>query len=323
MVGAGLSGLAAARALRDAGHEVVVFEKSRGLGGRIASRRVGDAVVDHGAPALDAPPGSGFRALVDELAGPDLIPFPGGITGTPPPDAPMAHPVAFADGLTQLAKRMARDLEVVRGVRIAALRASGDGYEIGDEQGNGHGRADAVVVSAPAPQAADLLERSPEPAERVAALRALTYHPAVMAVLGLRTDAPPRAPMVYPADGPLAVVSAETWKGRGSAGVVPVVARLTPPESARALDALSDEDVLGLAVPAVREALGVDAEVAWSQVKRWRYGTVAARGDVDALNPRGTRIVVCGDALCPPGMAAVAESGRRAAARLAEVAAAV
>ena len=41
VIGAGISGLTAARSLQDQGHAVRVFEKSRGRGGRAATRRVG------------------------------------------------------------------------------------------------------------------------------------------------------------------------------------------------------------------------------------------------------------------------------------------
>ncbi|HIP78813.1 MAG TPA: FAD-binding protein, partial [Kiloniellaceae bacterium] len=39
VIGAGLAGLLCARRLQDAGLHPVVFEKSRGLGGRLATRR--------------------------------------------------------------------------------------------------------------------------------------------------------------------------------------------------------------------------------------------------------------------------------------------
>jgi len=49
VVGAGIAGLACARKLIDAGHAVRVFEKSRGVGGRMATRRTPQGTYDHGA----------------------------------------------------------------------------------------------------------------------------------------------------------------------------------------------------------------------------------------------------------------------------------
>jgi predicted NAD/FAD-dependent oxidoreductase len=316
VVGAGLAGLAAARRLTEGGVRVVVYEKSRGVGGRLAARRLEGTVVDHGAPALDAPEGTALAALADAVDRDGLLALDGPRRGDDPPDAPMARPLAHPDGLTRLAKHAAQGVEVVRGVRVATLRPAGGGLELGDEQGNGLGGVDAVVVSAPAPQAADLLERSPEPPARVAALRELAYHPAVMAVLGVPGE-PPAWWLARPADGPVAAVSVETAKGRPPVdGVVPYVVRLTPEVSAATLDAASDDEVADLAAAALGDLLGRPAGYTWRQVKRWRYATVAARADWDALNPPGTRVVLCGDAVSPPGMAAVYDSGVRAAERV-------
>jgi predicted NAD/FAD-dependent oxidoreductase len=53
IVGAGIAGLACAEGLRDRGHQVVVFDKGRGPGGRMSTRRFdtsqGEAHFDHGA----------------------------------------------------------------------------------------------------------------------------------------------------------------------------------------------------------------------------------------------------------------------------------
>ncbi len=49
VVGAGLSGLVCARVLADHGHEVRVFDKGRGPGGRMSTRRAGPWRFDHGA----------------------------------------------------------------------------------------------------------------------------------------------------------------------------------------------------------------------------------------------------------------------------------
>jgi len=55
VIGAGISGMMAARTLADHGVRVTVFEKSRGLGGRMATRRVdGVPMFDHGAQYFTA-----------------------------------------------------------------------------------------------------------------------------------------------------------------------------------------------------------------------------------------------------------------------------
>jgi predicted NAD/FAD-dependent oxidoreductase len=278
VVGAGLAGLAAARELRADGHELVVFEKSRGLGGRVASRRAEGTVLDHGSPVLAAPPGTALRGLVDALHADDRADLEDGI--------------AFASGATRLPKLIAGRLDVRLGVRLAALREAGGALELGDEQGNTHGTADAVVVTAPAPQAADLLERSPGGAARAALVRSLRYAPAVMVLAGV-PGAGEGPPVVRPGDGPLAEVRREAAKGRGG-DPAPVVARLGPEASAALLDA-SDARVLEDALPALAAVLG--AEPAWSQVKRWRFAVPEGRLDPDEVNPPGSRIVLAGDSV--------------------------
>ena len=49
VVGAGMTGLTAARALSGQGHDVVVIDKARGPGGRMSTRRDNDLRFDHGA----------------------------------------------------------------------------------------------------------------------------------------------------------------------------------------------------------------------------------------------------------------------------------
>ena len=307
VVGAGLAGLAAARELVATGHEVVVVEKSRGLGGRLASRRVGEAVLDHGSPVVAAPAGSALRAAVDALGAPDMGETEDG--------------VVYSSGVTRLPKLLAEGLDVRLGVRLAALRGHSGGLELGDEQGNTHGVVDAVIVTAPAPQAAELLERSAEAGERVAALRSLEYAPAVMVLVGLVADGASWT-VRRPATGPLAEVRRETAKGRDPiAGVEAFVARLDDESSSALLDA-SDEAVLARALPALGDVLGpVGRDPTWTQVKRWRYAVPRGHLDDIAVNPPGSRIVVAGDTVTGAGFGSsdhhrVFDSGARAARRV-------
>jgi renalase len=75
IIGAGLSGLVAANRLAQAGHEVTVFEKSRGFGGRMATRyKSGDRSVkfDHGTSYLSAS-GAGFKSFLEQHASSGLL----------------------------------------------------------------------------------------------------------------------------------------------------------------------------------------------------------------------------------------------------------
>ncbi len=312
VIGAGLAGIAAARELVSGGHDVVVFEKSRGLGGRLAARRAEGTVLDHGSPVIAAPADTALGALVAATAADDRVELDDG--------------VAYAGGATRLPKLLAAGLDVRLGVRLAALRPAGGRIELGDEQGNTHGAADAVVVTAPAPQAADLLARSPEPDARVAALRTLAYAPAVMVLVGVAAGAGGNRAVHRPDRGPVAEIRREAVKGRAPIdGVEPVVVRLDAAASARLLDA-SDEDVLSVALPALAAALGAGgSEPAWAQVKRWRFAVPEGRLDEDALNPPGARVILAGDTVTGASFGGadhhrVFDSGVRAARRVASIA---
>ena len=64
IIGAGLAGLSAANKLKHAGHNVLIIDKGRGIGGRLAGRRIGDASFDHGAQFFTAREAS-FKATVE------------------------------------------------------------------------------------------------------------------------------------------------------------------------------------------------------------------------------------------------------------------
>ena len=65
VIGAGISGLMCARTLVDHGFPVTLFEKSRGVGGRMATRRTHDGLrFDHGAQYFTVRDGR-FRRYVE------------------------------------------------------------------------------------------------------------------------------------------------------------------------------------------------------------------------------------------------------------------
>ena len=318
VIGAGLSGMGAARRLVRADHTVTVFEKSRGVGGRMASRRVGDTVIDHGLPALWLD-GGALSERVRSLPSQALveISLPVGGRGEGVTCDSGAPPVAYRPGLTTLAKMILSDAGIspVLSARIAIMRPASGGIELGDEQGNGRGVFDAVVVSAPAPQAAELLATHPDGQAAATLLGDVSYAPALVVALGV--DLPARPPWFGVRGGPddaLSWVGVETAKGREAVdGIVPVVAHLSPGVS-RDLYDVSEDAVLEVALPEIEKIIGGSALTPdWVQVKRWRYARPESTRDFAALNPRGSRLMVCGDATTADGAEAVYASGIAAA----------
>lgn len=78
VIGAGIAGLVCAQQLSQAGYSVLVVEKSRGLGGRLATRRLHGTWADHGACYLK-PKGELLGRFVEILLNQRVI----AITPTP------------------------------------------------------------------------------------------------------------------------------------------------------------------------------------------------------------------------------------------------
>jgi len=138
VIGAGPAGLSCARGLRAEGHGVTVFEKSRGPGGRTSSRRAGELRFDHGCPILEE--GAAARAFRD--GGAEVEPFADGVVPVP----------AMSAG----ARALAEGTELRTGIEIERVGGSAGGLEL-FAAGESAGTFDRVAVTAPAPQAANLL----------------------------------------------------------------------------------------------------------------------------------------------------------------------
>jgi renalase len=72
IVGAGLSGLVAARELQQAGKKIAILDKGRSVGGRLATRRLGDGRADHGAQFFTVRTPE-FQAQADRWLADDVI----------------------------------------------------------------------------------------------------------------------------------------------------------------------------------------------------------------------------------------------------------
>ncbi len=156
VIGAGVAGLTCARKLQQAGRRVVVFDKSRGLGGRLATRRLSGTHADHGVCYLQ-PKGAAFGQLIDELVNEQILRvWTEGIhrlsaDGVLQPPAKFAPCYAAPSGATAIAKHLGQNLEIINGQAITAISPIGNGWQL--NSADGQWNAEQVVVAVPPAQA--------------------------------------------------------------------------------------------------------------------------------------------------------------------------
>jgi hypothetical protein len=166
VIGAGLAGLTCAQQLRQAGYQVVVLEKSRGLGGRAATRRLLNTCADHGLRYLDSQ-GARSQFLIDRLLSTGDIALWTESTHTLSASGQLSvdsdrHPRYVApDGMSTIAKALAIHLDVRRNHRVVAITPAPEGWKFAVESDPAVASpivARSLVIAIPAPQALTLLE---------------------------------------------------------------------------------------------------------------------------------------------------------------------
>lgn len=139
VIGGGIAGLALGRELERAGKRPVILERSRGVGGRVATRRVEGQAVDHGVLFLHGSHPE-FLGALGEVEATALEGWPRRIAGEGRPCQPRAfrdteRRVAFAEGVTSFPKSLARGLDVRSGSSVRAIELRKDFVEIAVEEG--------------------------------------------------------------------------------------------------------------------------------------------------------------------------------------------
>jgi renalase len=319
IVGAGLAGLATARDLSNAGYAVLVLEKSRGVGGRAATKRLElsrndagkthlESIVraDHGAQFFTAR-SPRFKAMVAQLIELGIIHewsrgFPK-LTANGLEQRIAQNPrYACTNGMSSLGKTISdgladeKPISLELGAQVSAVWRSSHGWTAVLENGEMR-HARALVVNAPAPQALNLLHQSLNP-DGIAALSAVQFEPcwAVIAALEGRPDPGWKGVEI---DHPmLAWASLDHTKRELNAPPV-LVLHATPAWSLEHVEKRA-ETVLGPLLNAAQGVLGpwVGQRLA-ATAHRWRYAlpTVTLPGSFLAQE----NLVVCGDWCAPLG----------------------
>ncbi len=205
VVGAGLAGLTCAQTLHQQGYHVLVVEKSRGLGGRVATRRLHETCADHGLRYLE-PVASSIQedhtsGLVQQLLHQDVVQqwhtetYGVDAAGSWQLLAPTLPRYVAPGGMSAIAQPLAIGLDIWRQCRAIRLSPHPDHWQIHLEPGvagmaashPGEAITRAIVLTIPAPQAIPLLSplaEQPGITTILEQLQAARYAPCLTVIAG-------------------------------------------------------------------------------------------------------------------------------------------
>lgn len=275
ILGAGLAGLTAARELTQHGQNVLIFDKGRGVGGRLATRRIANGRADHGAQYFSAR-SADFQALTQAMQAAGVV-REWHIEQSDP--ASFQHPrFVGADGMSSVAKYLADGLNVQTGKRAVLVGQTDAGWQVTFDDGQAV-NADSLIVTMPPPQALTLWQESGlllAPGEQ-AALESIHYEPCLAVILQLSQPGNVPAPggLKLPADSPVAWLADNQQKG-----ISPDLPTVTIHASHSYSQQHVDDTDLNALVPALVAAVAdyvAPETIVGQQIHRWRYSNATQR----------------------------------------------
>jgi len=346
VVGAGISGLVAARELQAAGASVTLLDKGRSVGGRLATRRIGDARLDHGAQFFTVRTPA-FQRRVDDWIERGLVHvwshgFGHGSLDTGDEDeaAPSGdgYPRYVATGgMNSLAKDLAVGLGVEVSTMVFSVRPGTDArWDVVIDDGTVR-PADAVIITAPLPQAfsllVDLAWQHDDEGDAEGDGGSDRSHGVVLDESVFRVDYDRTIGLLCTVDGPTAVPEpggvqqadpgdgGETvfsFIGDNQAKGVSDAPALTFHASPEWSEAHWDDDLDALEsqlTEAAQPWLG-SASIVEAQVKKWRLATPRSIWPDPCWSTADGSIIVAGDAFAGPRVEGAHNSGLAAAHQL-------
>ncbi len=306
VIGAGMAGLTCAKQLHHQGIDVTVVEKSGGVGGRLATRRLQGTWADHGVQYLSVN-GEAFERFVHKLKNQGIVTewtraihqlTPAGLQA---PDPEMIYPrYSCPQGMTAIAKYLATDLNVLLKTRIVAVEVQGQQWLLTTENQE-QIWADSVVATLPAPQFLALFQDLLAP-EFLKAVKSVKFNPNITIMAGYANN--PEALPTWQAvrwvdDSLLSWISFDSTKHPDQVAQ-PVFVFQSTAQFAR--QTLEETDLQKVGKPMLQRAGEFLGEwlsnPEWWQVHRWRYALVEEVLGVDCLTTNVPLPLICAGDWC-------------------------
>ena len=295
VVGAGLAGLSFAHFLHHKA-DITLFEKSRGVGGRLATRRTGDTQFDHGAQFFTCRSDI-LQTLIDDedFSGDVNIWSPKLITlsnGEKPFKREWFEPhYVGCPTMTSLPKRMAQNFDVQLETRVEEISRSGNGWQLSTEAGAALGNFDWVVAAMPAPQANTLFKSQ---FAHQAQIESAVMSPCFSLMLKLKATPEFNFDAAVVRESPVAWIANSCSKpGRKAAPAL-----LIHSSNDWAKDHIEDaeEDIKATLLTALMELVPLQtSDIEDIGLHRWRYAKVETEVGEDFLIDESAQLAAIGD----------------------------
>lgn len=326
IVGAGMSGLIAARTLMDHGLSVTVFEKSRGTGGRMATRRTETVgTFDHGAQYFTARDRR-FRNLVDSWVESGIVaawPNPNRSDeqkivslkeGQVLSESQSTERWVGTPGMNSICKHIAADLPIQTDTLIGRLRQSDASIELFDNQDQSVGKFNYVALAIPAAQAAALLK--PEFDTLAEQIASIEMKPCWAAMVSLEDSLTQKWVGAFLDDSFLSWVSRNSSKPGRDSPTENLIIHATPQWTIENLE--SDRDrVAHLMLTEFWRVAGIAPQIpVHLKAHRWRYSIPAEPSDKLYHADDSLTVFTCGDWTSRPRVEGAFLSGMAMAGRI-------
>jgi renalase len=293
IIGAGVAGLACGDQLAGQGFNITVFEKSRGLGGRLATRRTDYGAFDHGAQYITARD-EAFQSFLERAEKSSHSAL--WQAGCNFKNEPVYTGMPFMNRLvTPLCTH--ENLTLMRQTEIASLLYDADNLiYLTAKDHQTHGPFDHVVISAPAPQAMRLLTPLDEAFQTLAKI---TCAPCWTLLAAFESPLPLEA-ITLSDHSSIGWIAHNNTKPERSTPYACYTVHMNEQASLIHLDH-SKEDMTRLMLEDLKDVVGADLPPAlYAASHRWLYAKVTRSLQQDYVMNKARTLSYCGDGCLGP-----------------------